>query len=210
MNLETNVGKQFLKLVDIAFPPGNPLRKKFNRQTIKIGYKCMPNMETAIARHNCKVLSEDVQAHQPLGCNCDGGVASCPVQGKCQLTGVVYRACIRENASGKSETYTGLTGRKFMDRWKEHSKDFEKPENRTSTMLSSHVWDLKDRGLDFNISWKILDRGPSYNPVSKKCILCLKEKYFIMYHPESSTLNKRSEVFNTCRHRKKSLLSKVK
>ena len=93
---------------------------------------------------------------------------------------------------------------------KSMAKIFEKPENRTSTMLSSHVWDLKDRGLDFTISWKILDRGPSYNPVSKKCILCLKEKYFIMYHPESSTLNKRSEVFNTCRHRKKSLLSKVK
>ena len=171
-----------------------------------------------------------MQIHQPAGCNCDGGVARCPVQGKCQQTGVVYRACTKENASGRSETYTGLTGRKFMDRWKEHGKDKKpenrtstilsshvwehgkdkKPENRTSTMLSSHVWDLKDRGLDFTISWKILDRGPSYNPVSKKCILCLKEKYFIMYHPESSTLNKRSEVFNTCRHRKKSLLSKVK
>ena len=110
----------------------------------------------------------------------------------------------------KTETYTGLTGRKFIDRWKEHQKDFEKPENRTSTMLSSHVWDLNDRGVNFTISWKILDRGPSYNPVSKKCILCLKEKYFIMYHRESSTLNKRSEVFNTCRHRKASLLSKAK
>ena len=156
------------------------------------------------------MLSEDTNPPQPPGCKCDGGTVSCPVQGRCRLTGVVYRATIRESSSGKTETYTGLTGRKFIDRWKEHQKDFEKPENRTSTMLSSHVWDLNDRGVNFTISWKILDRGPSYNPVSKKCILCLKEKYFIMYHRESSTLNKRSEVFNTCRHRKASLLSKAK
>lgn len=49
-----------------------------------------------------------------------------------------------------------------------------------------------------------------YNPVSKKCLLCLKEKYFIMYTRGNSSLNKRSEVYNTCRHRTQSLLSKVK
>ena len=49
-----------------------------------------------------------------------------------------------------------------------------------------------------------------YNPVSKKCLLCLKEKYFIMYTIGNSSLNKRSEVYNTCRHRTQSLLSKVK
>ena len=119
-------------------------------------------------------------------------------------------ASVKETQSGIINTYTGLTGRAFKDRWKEHQNDFEKPKNRTQTMLSSHIWDLKDKGVDFTISWKILDRGPTFNPVSKKCILCLKEKYFIMYHAENSTLNKRNEVFNTFRHRRQSLLEKVK
>ena len=36
------------------------------------------------------------------------------------------------------------------------------------------------------------------HPVTKKCTLCLKDKLFIMYSDESSTLKKKSEVYNTC------------
>ena len=130
----------------------------------------MPNMATAISRHNN---------------NCDSAIVGCPVQGKCQQTGVVYRASVRENVSDKIEpyTYTDLTSCKFKNKWKEHNNDFEKPQNRTKTMLNTHVWNLEDKGLDFSISWKILDRGPSYNPISKKCILCLKEKFFYYVQP---------------------------
>ena len=100
----------------------------------------MPNMETSISRHNSKVLSEEMQAPQPHRCKCDGGPVCCPVEGKCHQTGVVYRASVKERTSGKIETYTGLTGRRFIDRWKEHTKDFDEPINRTSTTLSSYVW----------------------------------------------------------------------
>ena len=210
LNVKTNVGKEFLALLDKSFPPDNPLSKLFNRHTVKVSYKCMPNMATSIARHNSKVLSEGTQTLQPAGCNCEGGVAVCPIQGDCKESGVVYRASVKQNVSGTTNTYTGLTARSFKDRWKEHMDDFEKQNNRTKTKLSSHIWELKDMGVDFTISWKILDRAPAYNPVSKKCILCLKEKYHIMYHRENSTLNKRNEVYNTCRHRRQSLLEKVK
>ena len=125
-------------------------------------------------------IHPNMQTPQPPGCNCDSGVVGCPVQGKCQQTGVLYRASIRENMSGKVETYTGLTSRKFKDRWNEHNNDFEKPQKRTKTMLSTHVWNLKDKGLDFIISWEILDRCPSYNPISKKCTFCLKEMFFLL------------------------------
>ena len=138
------------------------------------------------------------------------GTPCCPVQGACEQVGVVYRASVTETTSGKIETYTGLTGRSFIDRWKEHQQDFEKPKNRTKTKLSSHIWELKDQGLNFIISWKILERAPTYSRVTKKCLLCLKEKYFIMYTRENSSLNKRNEVFNTCRHRNQGLLSKLK
>ena len=125
-------------------------------------------------------------------------------------TGVVYQASVVESVTKKTQTYTGLTARKFTKRYQEHLKDFEKPENRTKTALSSYIWELIDKGVSYSISWKILDRAPPYNPVTKKCLLCLKEKFYIMYYPTRSTLNKRNEVFNTCRHRNQSLLSKVK
>ena len=170
----------------------------------------MPNMKTEVARHNNQVLREDQPQAAIPACKCEGGPPNCPVMGDCQKSGVVYQASVEEKQTGKIETYTGLTCRKFKTRWKEHENDFEKPGNRTETKLSSHIWDLKDRGADFSVKWKILNRAPPYNPVRKKCLLCLKEKFYIMYRPEGSTLNKRSEIFNTCRHRTQSLLEKVK
>ena len=93
-------------------------------------------METSISRHNSKVLSEEMQAPQLQRCKCDGGPVCCPVEGKCHQTGVVYRASVKERTSGKIETYTGLTGRRFIDRWKEHDKDFDEPNNRTRHTLA--------------------------------------------------------------------------
>ena len=210
LSVKINVGKEFLKLVDRSFPPDNPLHKLFSRQTVKLGYRCMPNMKTEVSRHNCKVLKEDqVQAATPR-CKCEGGPPDCPVQGDCRKTGVVYQASVEDKQTGKIETYTGLTNRKFITRWKEHETDFEQPENRTSTKLSSHIWDLKDRGADYSVKWKLLERAPPFNPVRRKYLLCLKEKFYIMYIPEGSTLNKRSEIFSICRHRTQSLLEKVK
>ena len=168
LSLKTNVGKEFLGLLNRAFPPENPLNKLFNRQTVKIGYKCMPNMATTVARHNSKVIRGDnPSAAQAKKCDCEGGTPSCPVEGECRQKGVVYKASVTERTSGKTETYTGLTGREFKERWKEHQKDFENTKNRTKTTLSSHIWELKDRGLNFSVKWKILDRATTYNPVKK-------------------------------------------
>ena len=210
MNLQTNVGRDFLRLIDTAFPPQNPLHKLFNRQTVKLSYRCMPNVAQAISRHNSKVLKGDRQNQQQTGCNCDGGPANCPVQGECKTKSVVYEASIRETVSGKIETYTGLTSRTFKQRYNEHCSDTRNPGSRHKSKFSLHIWDLKDRGVNHEIEWKFLDRAPTYNPVTKKCKLCLKEKFFIMYRKDGSTLNKRSEVFNTCRHRTQDLLTNLK
>ena len=109
-NVSTNVGKEFLKLIDTAFPPNNPLHKLFTRNTVKISYKCMPNMAQAVTRHNRQVLKDDqaeaAQAQQPM-CKCAGGADSCPVQGKCETKCVVYRASVTETATGNRETFKG-------------------------------------------------------------------------------------------------------
>ena len=99
--MKTQIGKEFLKLIDTAFPQTNPLHKLFTRQTVKVSYKCMPNMAKAVAQHNVKTLKDDTQriVQQP-GCNCQGGPGQCSVQGKCLTDSVVYRATVTEIGSG--------------------------------------------------------------------------------------------------------------
>ena len=205
-NIKTNVGKEFLNLVDKSFPKTNPLHRLFTRQTLKISYKCMPNMAAEISKHNNKLLRGGGTTTPIAPCKCD----ACPVQGRCKETGVIYKALVTETVSGKSETYTGLTARPFKKRIDEHYRDFEIPENRIKSKLSGHIWELQDENIDYSIQWTIQDKAPPYNPTNKKCSLCLKEKHFIMYRKEHASLNKRSEVYNTCRHRTQTLLSNLK
>ena len=44
---------------------------------------------------------------------------------------------------------------------------------------------------------------PSYNPNSKRCLLCLNKKYEIATYKGNNLLNKRTEIINTCRDRSK-------
>ena len=46
--------------------------------------------------------------------------------------------------------------------------------------MSTHVWDLKDKNEEYEISWSIIDRANDFNPATRKCRLCLKEKYYII------------------------------
>ena len=45
-----------------------------------------------------------------------------------------------------------------------------------------------------------------YNSSSKRCNLCLKEKFLIIYRPKLSTLNKCNKLVSSCCHRNKALL----
>ena len=44
MNVETNIGKTFLKLVKKHFPCNNSFHEIFNKIIIKISYSCMKNI----------------------------------------------------------------------------------------------------------------------------------------------------------------------
>ena len=48
-NVKTNVGEKFLKLVDQSFPPNHPLRQICNRNTLKLSYRCTPNIGSFIS-----------------------------------------------------------------------------------------------------------------------------------------------------------------
>ena len=163
----------------------------------------MPNMNQVLSKHNAKVRNKQAPKPNP-GCNCRGGPPKCPVGGSCLTPGVVYQATV--DAGGNSKTYTGLTARKFKERYYEHKQDM-RDEKRAGTGLSNHIRKLKTSNTPFEIKWKILAKCPPFNPVTRQCRLCLQEKYFIIFQPEGSTLNDRSEIFATCRHRLKPLLA---
>ena len=201
-SVKTNVGKKFLRILDTSFSHDNPLKKLVKRSTIKISYKCMPNMGTLVSSHNSKLLRQN-NTPPDQGCNCQGGPNTCPLAvPECKKRSVVYVASV-ESTDGV-EHYTGLTGGAFKNRWYQHMSDINN--NKTSTTLSSHIRKLKEEGKTYNLRWDIMDRAPVYNPVSKKCRLCLKEAYYIIFKPESASLNHRNELFNTCRHRRQKLL----
>ena len=130
------------------------------------------------------------------------------MEGRCLTDSVVYVASVTETGTGKTETYTGLTGNRFKERYYKHCSDMRNAKDRNNTSLSAHVWSLKDQNLSYSIKWDFIEKAPTFNPVTKKCRLCLKEKYHILYNNNNnSTLNRRQEIFNTCRHRKQRLLA---
>ena len=57
-NININLGKEFLRLVDKHFPDNHYYRKIFNRKTLKISYSCMNNVKSIIQSHNNFILSK--------------------------------------------------------------------------------------------------------------------------------------------------------
>ena len=53
-----------------------------------------------------------------------------------------------------------------------------------------------------NRVWNILDKARAYKPEAKRCLLCLKEKYHIIFS-QLNLLKSRNELVTKCRHEKK-------
>ena len=122
---------------------------------------------------------------------------------------MVYNAKVISDGGQTVQTYIGCS-QNFADRYYKHRSDFMNPKTKHATTLSTYVWELKDQGKDFDISWKIIDRGPLFNHASKRCRLCIKESFYILYKPELATLNRRNEVFHVCHHRLTQTLRNLK
>ena len=107
--------------------------------------------------------------------------SKCPVEGKCLTKGVIYQAIVKQTLSGHEESYCGLTDSSFKLRFDGHNNSFRHEKYKTKTTLSSHIWDLKSKHIDFELSWRILSKARSYSPSNKICNLCNREAYFIIY-----------------------------
>ena len=177
-------------------------------------------MKQIISAHNRKVLATKkppipLEEEQVLtNCNCSErkkATDGCPLQGECLATNVVYLAEVVEtkvDGQEEVEKYVGCTT-DFKTRWRHHIKSFNNATYKHETVLSSHIWECKARSSEYKVSWKILDRGQPFNPVTKTCKLCVREQFYILRKPHQASLNLRQEIGTTCPHIRMSLLRNV-
>ena len=224
--VSTPIGQLFLKLLDKHFPPGHPLHYHFNRQKVKVSYSCMSNVYGQISANNKKILYPETQ-NQEKGCNCTGGVESCPLDGgHCQTNNVIYHADLKfqeinnntNRLENKHKTYTGSCSTTFKIRWNNHNQSIRWEHKELDTTLSKEIWRLKrlDPNINFDLKWKIEKLANIYNAEQRKCQLCLTEKTVIMFQGlrnrtmnghQGQALNRRTEIHRKCPHFEKFRLS---
>lgn len=168
----------------------------------------MPNMATRIKAHNNKILNSisgnNPEQAESRTCNCRD-VNACPVEGKCLMKNVIYQAEV--TTQRETKTYVGQASTTFKIRYTQHKSDMNIKGMSQKTSLSKYVWQLKDGKTPYTLKWSIIQQAQPYSPMSRRCNLCLWEKFHILMSNKQSRLNSRNEVVSKCRHRTKHLLS---
>ena len=86
LNVKTNIGRKFLKLLKQHFPKSNRLHKIFNKNMVKVSYSCMINMSSIISSHNKRLLKPRTTEYD---CNCRTKENS-PLQNQCLTANLIY------------------------------------------------------------------------------------------------------------------------
>ena len=174
--------------------------------TVKVSYRCMPNIGASISAHNKKILEES-QSLERKGCNCNDQ-SECPLGGECTTGNVFYDATLSSNAANYGENvYLGITEPPWKGRFNNHTQSFRDVKYSKETELSKEIWKLKEQNSTYSVKWRIRRLAHAYNPNTMRCMLCLNEKTDILNYDGSNLLNKRSEIISTCRHRRKHSLA---
>lgn len=165
----------------------------------------MSNVKDHISKNNAKVYNESSkQATDERKCDCTRKFkGNCPLQGNCLQKSVVYQAHIKNKNNNKTMIYTGMTKNSFKSRFLAHNAAIVKrPTMEKVTTLASHVWELKDNNIPFDIKWSIKTKAYAFSSGSKSCDLCLSEKMTIILADPHHSLNQRDELLAKCVHKR--------
>ena len=171
-------------------PPTNNHKQKCSKTVLQMFAKYQAT-HLKTQQQNCQNCANKEWVEP--GCNCRRG--SCPLNGKCLVDKLIHRAKVKDENDNTS-TYTGLTANTFKQRFYGHSRGFTNRNLESSTSLSTHIWDLKDKNDNFELSWEVVDRAQPFNPTTRRCGLCQMEKFYNLFLPEGARLNKKSELFS--------------
>ena len=156
LNVKTNIGKVFLKLVRKHFPRSHKLSKIFNLNTIKISYSSMPNVKDLI---NCRIKE------------------SCPLNGKCLHQCMVYKAEVSTNTTYKE--YYGASEGEFQSRHNIYTQSFRNISHINETELYKYLSTLKTNWTDYHLKWTVEPYASGYKCGTRRCDSCLTEKMII-------------------------------
>ena len=96
LNVKTNMGQLFLKLVDHHFPRTHKFHKIFNRDTVIISNCCMKNIGSIISSCNCRKKE------------------SFPLGNKCLTPNITYEALITNNTNNEHKKQLSATKTSFL------------------------------------------------------------------------------------------------
>ena len=195
-SVKSNVGKTFMGLIEKHFPPHHKYRSLFNKNNVKVSYSSTENMENVIKRHNAKILNAS-KSQKTRTCNCPVK-SNCPLQGSCLKKCIVYKATVTSENSKKF--YYGQSEPEFKSRLANHTKSFKYRSYEKDTELSKYIWSLKDKEKPYDIAWSIAATASQYKCGTRKCDLCITEKYIIAMAEPETLLNSKSELISKCRH----------
>ena len=169
----------------------------------------MNNMDQIIKAHNNKITNPSETPDKPCNCKIK---QSCPLNGACQATNIVYKAEVIDNKDPTNKkTYIGISQPSFKERLSNHKKSFKHKKYEKETELSKYIWRLKETKTKFNIKWSILRRTSGFSNITSSCNLCTSEKLSICnFKDKKNLLNKRNELISKCRHQNKYLLSNLR
>ena len=138
-NVVSNVGKNFLKLIDKHFPKHHKLHKIFDRNTIKVSYSCTKNIKSIIQSHNKAILHQkENDIEKPCNSRVKG---SYPLNDKCLVERSIYEATVtcKDDPLYGQKVYIGLAESLFKQRFGTHKISFNHEKYEKETELSKEI-----------------------------------------------------------------------
>ena len=113
-------------------------------------------MKQIILKHN-KIITENDQLintktanDRQTKCNCRQ-IETCPLDGQCLNSGIIYQATVTREDNKKEENYIGLTDNTFKTRYNAHTSSFRNENKRYTTTFSKYIWFVKDKGIKYGV-----------------------------------------------------------
>ena len=104
----------------------------------------------------------------------------------------------------------GASDGEFKSRYNNHTNSLRHRHHEQDTELSKQIWKLQNKGINFKVKWSVAAYASTYRCGSRRCDLCLTEKYVIARANHKNLLNKRTELISKCRHKNKYILKNIK
>ena len=138
LNVKTNDGKSFFKILSKNCRKTNPLSKIFNKNTVEIKYSCTRNVKPRISGHNKKIMYRKPQQY---GCSCSDK-NNCPLDNKCSTQQIVYQADVTNDTDDTYKYYLGLAELSLKDRYRNNILFFNNEQHKNKKKLSKYVRSL--------------------------------------------------------------------